>query len=140
MKDNDTKNKFVELRARGYSYDRISKELKVSKKTLIEWARKFEIEINNLKQLELEALKEKYFLLKRQRIERVGKLLNKIEEHWEEKLDWMYPEKSIPLYLKLMESIETGDRIQFKKHEGEKPITEICSFNETVPDISTWEG
>jgi len=69
VKDQTDKNRFVELRATGWSYDRIAKELKVSKQTLINWSKELSIQISNLRAIELEALQEKYSLLKRQRIE-----------------------------------------------------------------------
>src|ERR1700741_3135500 len=39
MKDQQTRNRFVELRAQGWSYERIAKELGVSKQTgnVLEW-------------------------------------------------------------------------------------------------------
>lgn len=67
MKDQETKEKFVELRAKGLSFDRIAAELETSKQTLINWAKELENEISNLKKVELEALQEKYFMLKSQR-------------------------------------------------------------------------
>ena len=79
MKDNETKEKFIELRAKGYSFDKISSELKVCKQTLIYWSRDFEEEIGNLKAIELEALQEQYFMTKKQRIEKLGETLNVLE-------------------------------------------------------------
>lgn len=76
-----TKHNFIELRAQGYSFDKIAKELKVSKVALLDWAKEFEDEITSLKALELEALYEKYYLLKQSRINRFGVLLNRL---WDE--------------------------------------------------------
>jgi hypothetical protein len=39
MYDNDTKNEFIELRAKGWSPSRISDQLKVSQRTLVDWNR-----------------------------------------------------------------------------------------------------
>ena len=61
MKDQETKEGFVELRAKGWSFDRIAQELRVSKQTLINWRREFALQISNLKAIELEALREKFF-------------------------------------------------------------------------------
>jgi len=80
MKDQETKGRFIELRARGLSFDKISKELKVSKQTLIDWSRGLQEEIRNLKAIELEALQEKYFLTKEKRIELFGERLKAIKE------------------------------------------------------------
>lgn len=81
MKDQETKSRFVELRATGLSFDKIAKELNVSKKTLIEWSKHLSLEISNLKSIELEALLERYFMTKKMRIELFGGMLeaNKTE-------------------------------------------------------------
>ena len=42
MNDVETHQKFISLRARGISFQRIAEELKVSKPTLIGWSRKFQ--------------------------------------------------------------------------------------------------
>jgi intein-encoded DNA endonuclease-like protein len=76
----ETKEKFIEMRAQGYSYDKISKQLKICKQTLIDWSKDLEEEISNRKALELEALYEKYYLLKENRIQTLGELLSKVKE------------------------------------------------------------
>ena len=63
-KDNETKDKFIEMRAKGLSYDKISKQLKVAKSTLISWSKEFELEIKNFRNIEPEALNEKFMLSK----------------------------------------------------------------------------
>ena len=80
MKDQQTKERFMELRAQGWSFARIAKELKVSKQSLISWSRELALQIANLKAIELEALQEKYLLLKRQRMEFFGEKLKAIAE------------------------------------------------------------
>ncbi len=80
MKDHTTKERFIELRAEGYSFDRIAQELDVSKPTLIKWHREFEREIANLKFLRFESLMEQYGLMKQQRVEAMGQLLNRVSE------------------------------------------------------------
>ena len=68
MKDQSIKNRFVELCAMGWSFDRIAKQLSTSKPTLIAWSRELEIEISNLRAIALDALKEKYYLSRIKRI------------------------------------------------------------------------
>lgn len=70
----------MELRAKGWSYDKIAKELGKAKQTLIDWGKELEDEIANLKALELEALYEKYYLLKESRIETFGELVKKLKD------------------------------------------------------------
>jgi hypothetical protein len=74
------KERFIELRAKGWSFDKIAKELGKAKQTLIDWSKELEDEIANLKALELEALYEKHYLLKENRIETFGVLLKKIKD------------------------------------------------------------
>jgi transcriptional regulator with XRE-family HTH domain len=74
------KDQFIQLRAEGYSFEKISKKLKKAKGTLIEWERDFEEEISNYKALHLEQLYEKYFLLKQSRLELFGETLLKLKK------------------------------------------------------------
>ena len=60
MYDEKTVQRFIELRARGATYARIMTELDASKPTLIAWSRKFQFQIQNLKAIELEALRERW--------------------------------------------------------------------------------
>ena len=76
----DTKQQFIKLRAKGYSFDKIAKELGKAKQTLIDWSKELQDEIANLKALELEALYESYYLLKENRIQTFGGLLNKLKD------------------------------------------------------------
>lgn len=75
MKDNETKEQFIELRAKGVSFEKIAKELGVSKQTLITWSKQFQIEISNLKAIKLEALQEQYYVAKEKRVQLLGKKL-----------------------------------------------------------------
>lgn len=76
----DTKQRFIELRAKGWSFDKIAKELGKAKQTLIDWSKDYQDEVANLKAMELEAIYESYYLLKENRLETFGGLLNKIKE------------------------------------------------------------
>ena len=76
----ETKERFIELRAKGWSFDKIAKELGKAKQTLIDWSKELQDEIANLKALELEAIYESYYLLKENRLQTFGGLLNKIKE------------------------------------------------------------
>jgi len=74
------KQRFIELRAKGYSYDKIAKELGKAKQTLIDWGTELQEEIANLKAMELEELYGKYYLLKENRLQTFGELLEKIKK------------------------------------------------------------
>ena len=59
MHSTDTKSRFIELRAQGWSLARIAAHLDVSKRTLVDWNQHAQAEIRALKAVELEALQEK---------------------------------------------------------------------------------
>ncbi len=60
MHDNEQHQRFIELRSQGWTFVRLAAELKVSRRTLITWSRKFQFEISNLRAIELEALRETF--------------------------------------------------------------------------------
>lgn len=78
MKDRQTQEQFIDLRAKNWSFDRIAKQLEVSKQTLINWSREYQLEISNLRALELDALQEKFALTKLKRLELFGEKLNSL--------------------------------------------------------------
>ena len=79
MHDENTVQRFIELRAQGWSYLRLMAELKVTKPTLIAWSRKHQFQIQNLKAIELEALGEKWLASVTDRVNRLGGQLQAVE-------------------------------------------------------------
>jgi hypothetical protein len=79
MHDENTVQKFIELRATGWSYARLITELNVSKPTLIAWSRKHQFSIQNLKAIELEALNEKWLATTTDRVNTLGGQLRQVE-------------------------------------------------------------
>lgn len=75
----DLKLQFVAYRAKGWSYAKISRKLRVSKGTLANWSQELEEEIASLKAMELEALFESYFLLKEARVRLLGDQIKAIQ-------------------------------------------------------------
>ena len=74
MINDDQKELIVDLRAKGYSYDKISSELNISKPTLIKITRSLELEIQNRKELQRDYLNKKYELTQHNQIEKLGKI------------------------------------------------------------------
>ena len=68
MNDVETQQRFVHLRAEGWSFARIADELKISKPTLINWSRKFQFEIQNHRAINIEALHEKWVSTREDRV------------------------------------------------------------------------
>jgi hypothetical protein len=63
------KQKFIELRAAGLSYDKISADMRISKTTLLKWAVEFEKEIAAIEYVNAEELVNKYRLFRQARFE-----------------------------------------------------------------------
>lgn len=102
------KEKFIELRAKGWSFDKIAKELNKAKQTLIDWSKELEEEIANLKALELEALYEKHFLLKEHRIKNFATTLKRLQEELISRdLSDVPTDKLLDLYLKYNNQIDS---------------------------------
>ncbi len=80
MKTNSEKEKFIELRVNGVSYDKISQELGISKPTLIKWGREYHREISNRLYIDYEALISEYSLKKKSRVESLAIVLRKALE------------------------------------------------------------
>jgi hypothetical protein len=79
MHDEKAVQRFIELRAQGWTYARLMAELEVSKPTLIAWSRKHQFQIQNLKAIELEALGEKWLTSATDRVNALGELLRRVE-------------------------------------------------------------
>lgn len=78
MKDNDKKKEFIELRAKNWSFQRISEEIGVSKPTLIKWDKDFNYEIQTLNNIELQSLYDEYETTRTQRVKYLGEMHKKL--------------------------------------------------------------
>src|ERR1043166_8878454 len=79
MTDAKTQQRFVFLRAQGWSFSRIAENLKVSKPTLIKWSRNCQYDIQNQRAIHLEALREKWLASCDLRVNAIGEHLQKVE-------------------------------------------------------------
>ncbi len=77
---NTNQKEFIILRADGLSFDKIAKELKVSKPTLIQWSRLFQDDIKDLQFQDMQDLKEEYSYNKKSQYEQLLKHLKKFDE------------------------------------------------------------
>lgn len=78
MKNHCNKEKFIELRALGLSFDKIALEIGVSKPTLIKWNRECSKEVSNLMYFNFEKLIEQYKLLKIHKVETFANTLKRV--------------------------------------------------------------
>lgn len=127
----ETKHRFIELRAKGYSFDKIALELNKAKQTLIDWSRELKEEIEIRKATELELIYESYFLLKKSRLQSLGDLLLRIEtEIGERSLSTIPTDKLLDIYLKYSNQIKE-ELEPVNESKGREPITIIF----TEPEV-----
>ncbi len=123
MKSNKTKDKFIELRAQGMSFNKIAEDIKVSKVTLMKWEKELDTEIAEAKFIELETLREKYYMNKQSRLECYGELLEKAKYELKGR---DFSEISTDKLIQIMDSLES------KFNNDLKNVT--CHSKETAPN------
>ena len=136
-----TKERFIELRAKGWSFDKIAKEIGKAKQTLIDWSKDLQDEIANRKALELEALYESYYLLKENRLQTFGAMLNKIKKEVESRdLSDVPTDKLLDLFLKYNSQVkeEIGEPIykssqEIKEERQDRELLEELTTLQTEP-------
>ena len=80
MKDQEVVNKFIELRANGWSFTRIAAELGVAKTTLVDWSRKLRFDIHNRRALAIEDLHDRTLGTVQHRVAGLAEKLARVEE------------------------------------------------------------
>lgn len=125
----ETKHRFIELRAKGYSFDKIALELNKAKQTLIDWSRELKEEIEIRKATELELIYESYFLLKKSRLQSLGDILLRIEtEIGQRSLSTIPTDKLLDIYLKYSNQIKT-ELEPVNESKERDPVTIIFTKN-----------
>ena len=103
----ELKHDFIEMRAKGYSYRKIAKKLGVSIGTLSSWRQELEGEIATLKAEELDALYERYYMTKQQKITQLGRQLKHIQKELRSRDYSDIPtEKLLDMELKVYQALE----------------------------------
>jgi len=74
---NPKQEEFIKLRAEGNSYDSISRQINISKPTLISWSKKFKIDLHNLSEIKRESVREQFAISKLNRLEVLSEQLKK---------------------------------------------------------------
>lgn len=132
MELTETKQQFIELRAKGLSFDKIAKEMNKSKQTLIDWSRELSGEIANLKAIQLEEMYQSYHLLKENRLQTLGTLFNKIKAEVETREFTDIPtDKLLDLLLKYNTKVaeELVDPVYKSQDEIDKAQREAVLLN-----------
>jgi len=79
MKDQETIQQFIQLRAQGISFARIATKLGVAKSTLILWSREHQHLIQNLRTIEWEDFVDQTLTSKKERLQALSEQLRRLE-------------------------------------------------------------
>ncbi len=109
------KEQFISYRGKGLSFDAISKELNISKKTLIKWSKQFKMEIFNCKALEKDRIIAEFIVAKEIRLKHLLSQSDAIDKELSKNgiFEGVNPIQLIDSKLKLIDAI---------KKEEEEPI------------------
>src|SRR5580765_4903064 len=80
MHTEETRDKFIELRAQGWSLRHLGRELYVSQRTLVDWNRECAAEIHALRAVETEASTEKFLASREEELNRLARLHKDVED------------------------------------------------------------
>lgn len=108
----DERQQFIELRAKGFSFQRISDELDISKPTLIEWAKDTGTsrDIQNQRTLIVDDLQERYAITRRHRIEVFGHYLQKAKHELSSRdMSDIPTERLVTMVIKLSETLKADE-------------------------------
>ena len=83
----DKQAKFIELRGKGMSFQKIADEIGVSKPTLIKWNGELLEQVKEAQYMELENLVEHYGLFRKERFEVYCKALNSALKEFQERAE-----------------------------------------------------
>jgi len=125
----EEKEQFIELRAQGMSFDKISQELNVSKPTLLKWSGELQERIQEAQYFELENIVEKYALKRAKRFEVHSILLSSALEELKERAK-NNKLKSVPVekLFKLVEMLENRLEQDTKRELISVPIDSHNKF------------
>lgn len=136
MKDTDKQKEFIELRAKNWSFQRISEEIGVSKPTLINWNKEFRYEIKTLNSIELEGLYQEYQTTAKQRIEYLGQTHQKLVKELQNRdLSNVRTDKLLDMILKTsneLEQIKKQNSLHFKTKEDIEKSKSHDNYLETI--------
>ena len=139
METTELRERFIELRAKGWSFDKIAKETGKAKQTLIDWSKELQDEIANRKALELEALYESYYLMRENRLQTFGAMLTKIKEEVERRdLSDVPTDKLLELLLKYNSQVK--EEIVEPIYKSSQEIKEERQDRELLEELTTLQS
>ena len=139
MAKKELHNVWIALRATGLSYRKIAKRIGVSPQTQVKWEQKFGDKIQLIKNNELEFINEQLRLAKKNRLERLSGLLDKLEDDLEEQdISQMPMASKMRIYISLLKTIRDEAEVDLSNENAIDgsllPYLEIVSKIGTIVD------
>jgi predicted XRE-type DNA-binding protein len=105
----EVQDQFVELRAKGNSYDKIASTLGVSKSTLLSWSKDLSMAIDNERNVAMDAIYEKHKLAKQHQMEMLGIQLSNVRSELEKRdLSEVSTDKLLAMQMKLLDAVNSS--------------------------------
>lgn len=136
----EEQERFIQLRAQGMSFERISKELNISKPVLLKWSGELYDRVKEAQFFELENIVQKYGVMRRERFEVHSKLLSsallELKERAENsKLKTLSTEKLFQLVEQLEERLEKDTKRELVSVKVDKDSHLIQSLYEEFLEV-----
>jgi hypothetical protein len=130
MYSQDAQDKFVELRAQGWTLPHIATELHISRRTLVEWGRHYATDIQAMRAEEAELLKEKFLASREEDLNRLARLQKDVEDELSNReLKFIPIEKLFRLATELRQQIK--ETLQ-NNSDDQSPLPAAHSENGTI--------
>ncbi|MEZ4814316.1 MAG: hypothetical protein R3A80_03805 [Bdellovibrionota bacterium] len=127
----EAESRFIELRAKGLSFEKIAKELDISKQTLLTWSKSLRLEIKNARAIELDSVREQLSLNTETRLRDMAKLRDRVSIELDKRsLEEIPTDKLIELSRKI--SIQIGNLIQDESSFQVAPIMDLIVKEEVT--------
>jgi transposase len=138
MYEQETIQKFITLRAEGKSFVKISEALGVTERTLINWSRAHQFEIQNLRTVKADAIQQECFIPERQRWEALAKQLRQVEAELEKRtLDDVPTARLMGMASRLRAEMSTEEN----KLHFSQPLEQVPEGKEVPPQaFLDWKG
>ena len=135
MKDQETQQRFIFMRSQGHTFAHMAQQLNVSRGTLVNWSRKFQFEISNLRTIELEDLQEKLIATRERRARLLGDQLKAVEEELKKR---NVTELSTSKLFSLAASLRRQIQCEIGPMEFTTPMKDVPG-DEYIDEVQDWK-
>ena len=131
-----TKRRFVEMRAEGASYEKIQRDLKISKNSCQKLQAELGAEIDAAKREEMQTLIESFGMVRTARIKQIGNLLKKLDKAID-KADFskVAADKLLSIRLQYVEAMQKEITLPRETVKGTTPEEILAAYIDLVNEV-----